>query len=144
MRFAKYELEKLIAEFPAEKASLETDLTEKELDALSALTTLKTQAHFYLGKWLNFFFQKLFKIIDTRIRFFPEYSASAKDLPHTAEITIYYQNQDVQDIITRVVECVEPNFSIFIGINSLIDYSRVIFVFYRRLVYRFIVSERAG
>jgi len=51
MFFFSYEIENIISNFPKEKATVEADLTDVELEAVGQLGRLKNEVHFYLGSW---------------------------------------------------------------------------------------------
>ena len=57
MNFFEYEIENMIEHFPGEKATLEKDLTDLELTAISEMGILKNSSHYYLGVY--FIFQNL-------------------------------------------------------------------------------------
>ena len=49
MFFFPYEIENIVANFPNEKASVESDLADFELEAVGQLGRLKNEVHLYLG-----------------------------------------------------------------------------------------------
>ena len=51
MNFFQYEIRNLIKNFPHEKATLEDDFLDFELDAIKDLGVLKKASHLYLGKY---------------------------------------------------------------------------------------------
>ena len=50
MFFFPYEVKNIIAAFPNQKAPLEADLNDFELEAVGQLGLLKNETHLYLGK----------------------------------------------------------------------------------------------
>ena len=54
-------------------------------------------------------------VLDSRLRFFPELADHMVPSVETVEITVYYgEKVRLREVVERVIECIEPNFSIFI------------------------------
>jgi len=78
-----------------------------------------------------------FNFSDSRLRFFPELVQHGEPSVETVEITVYYGKKvRLREIVERVIECIEPNYSIFIDTCKL----RIFVLSKNRKKYKFLTS----